>query len=84
MTGNDKHLLGRVCSVVARTFNVQAAEVTADSGPANLTAWDSLGHLTLMMEIEKEFRVRFATEQIAKPRSVRDICLLLRSVLPNG
>jgi acyl carrier protein len=68
----------RVRMVMARTFKVSPELVTPQSSPGQLPGWDSFGHLTLMMEIEKEFSVRFSTETINHPKSTSEICELLR------
>jgi acyl carrier protein len=67
----------RVKNVVARTFNASPDVVTAEASLGQLPGWDSLGHLNLMMEIEKEFSVRFPTDKINQPATVAEICELL-------
>lgn len=84
MTGEDHTHFDRVRQVVARTFRQPPQEINGDSGIDRLPGWDSLGHLTLMMEIEREFAVRFSSAQIGQPKSVMEICQLLQSVQSNG
>lgn len=35
--------------------------------------WDSLGNLNLLLEIEKEFNIKFDTNTFSKIKSVKDI-----------
>lgn len=70
---NKDNLQDQVCAVVARTFEVDRDKVTLDLSHGQLQAWDSMGHLNLMMELERTFSVRFSTQQIAQLRSVSEI-----------
>lgn len=54
----------RLINVAARVLDVPETSLTAETGVGDFDAWDSLGHLRLMMEIEHEFTIRFSTEQI--------------------
>lgn len=36
-------------------------------------AWDSLGHLTLILAVENEFKIKFSTSQIMEIFSVKKI-----------
>jgi acyl carrier protein len=74
----------KIRNVVARTFKVSPETVTQQTPLGQLPGWDSLSHLTLMMEVEKEFSVRFPTNDISIPTSVGEICDLLRSMQATG
>ncbi len=63
----------RLINIATRVFGVAEASLMAETGVGDLDAWDSLGHLRLMMEIEHEFNVRFSTEQIRRLTSLADI-----------
>lgn len=39
--------------------------------------WDSLGHITLFMELENKLGIKFKMDEIAKNRSYKDIKRLL-------
>lgn len=54
----------RVADVAAKVFHVLATELDRDTHLGSLEAWDSLGHLQLIVTIESEFKVRFQTERI--------------------
>lgn len=55
---------------VADVFAVDAASVTDESSSENLPAWDSIGHLNLILSIEQQFGVSFDPNQIPKLTSV--------------
>lgn len=68
-----KELENRLINVIAQVFNVSQAEVSLKSDPDNIDGWDSVGHLNLMMAIEKAFGVKFETKQIIQLDSVEKI-----------
>lgn len=64
-------LLDRVRQTVSDVFNVPLEEVHADSSPQTIEAWDSMGHLNLVLALEQAFSVSFDPEEIAALVTVR-------------
>lgn len=69
--------VGRVRGVVAEIFNVPLNEVTTDSSSETIENWDSMGHLTLVLQLEQEFEREFSPEQVEKMHRVGDIAAIL-------
>jgi acyl carrier protein len=59
--------------VIADVFAVDASSVTLDASPQTIEAWDSMGHLNLVLALEQEFGAQFSPEEIAAMTSVRAI-----------
>jgi acyl carrier protein len=76
--------LQRVCAVVAACFQLPAETVTPDTSPESVEAWDSLGHLTLMLALEQEFAVQIDPEQMEDLTSVGAIAEQLDSHRGQG
>ena len=68
----------RIAAVLARTFKIPAETVNAESGPHSIAAWDSAGHMNLVLELEKEFGVRFADDDVVEMISVEAIAAALQ------
>jgi len=68
----------RIAAVLARTFKVPADSVNAESGPHSIPAWDSAGHMNLVLELEKEFGVTFSDEDVVELIGVAPITTVLR------
>jgi acyl carrier protein len=64
-------------SVVARAFNRDVAEINDASSPDSLTEWDSLGHFTLLIELEATYGVSFSPEEALSMTSVDRIKAVL-------
>ena len=73
----DSGVLDQMCDIVAAVFGTDRSAVSRETRREELPAWDSLGHLRLMMEIEARFGLRFNATDIGRPRSVGDLCELV-------
>jgi len=60
----------RVRRAVSDVFGIPVEQVTADSSPQTVEAWDSMGHLNLVLALEQSFGVQFSPEEIAAMVSV--------------
>jgi acyl carrier protein len=47
--------------------------ITEETTKADIENWDSLSHLTLILELESAFNLSFEIEQIEQIKSVKDI-----------
>ncbi|MDP6342597.1 MAG: acyl carrier protein [Alphaproteobacteria bacterium] len=50
--------------VASEVLKVPVGELSDDSSPKNLKAWDSLKHIELMMAIETNYGMQFAPSEI--------------------
>jgi len=66
--------LGRIMSKI---FRVMLEEITPKSSMDNLEAWDSLGHLSLIITIEEEFQFSLSEDEILNMISYADIKQIL-------
>jgi acyl carrier protein len=60
----------RLIETVSRTFDLDPSRVSAETSPGNTPAWDSVGHLNLILELEEVFQIRFSSEEIPEVNSV--------------
>jgi acyl carrier protein len=67
----------RVRKVIAETFRLSHEAAQSDLRMGNPSNWDSLGHIELVLEIEKEFGILFPNfviaELVSAPAIVRAI-----------
>ena len=60
-------------SVLESVFGPAGLELSDDDGPGTTAAWDSVAHLNLIMTIEAEYGIAFATAEIPELRTLRKI-----------
>ena len=63
----------QIRNVLAHVFKVAASSLTATSGPHDIPAWDSAGHMRLILELEQEFNVQFTDAEVVELVSVAAI-----------
>lgn len=66
-------------SFVAGLFRVAAETLSLETAYGSLPAWDSIMHLRLVMEVEGEYGVSFALEEIPDLKTLGDIYARLKS-----
>ena len=71
---NPTTIARRVCTTVSLALG---APVALDESAKDWPEWDSLGHLAIMVALEKEFDVKFDTEEIMRNMSLDELCTLV-------
>jgi acyl carrier protein len=69
----------RLATVFEKVFGVEASEFSLDLVPEDVLRWDSLGHMTLVMDLEDAFSVHFEVDEITEMTSARKIVELLQA-----
>ena len=65
--------LEKIIEIVASTCEVGQSEVTADSTVGDFPAWDSMGHLSILNNVEDAFDISFEPEEMMELEDVNDI-----------
>jgi acyl carrier protein len=60
-------------ALVAELFGLSPDRVTEDSSNQTLTEWDSLGHITLVIELESRYGISLSAEEALTLTSVKAI-----------
>ena len=60
----------RLRRVIAEVLGVSPVELTDESSPGDVPAWDSVNHLNLIMAVENEFHVVIPADMALQMRSV--------------
>jgi citrate synthase len=57
-------------TVVAGAFGRDPADINDTSSPENVSEWDSLGHVTLIIQLEAAYGVSFSPDETMAMTSV--------------
>jgi len=79
MTAKDLKLLENVQKALASALNVDTSEIGADTQFGDLPQWDSMGHMEVLVALEKEFGVEVSADTITNLVSVPAICQYLEA-----
>jgi len=69
----QQDIQSRVLQLAAETFRLAPGELNMDSTIENTSGWDSLGHLSLLLQAEKLFSIRFSARDIMRIDSIRKL-----------
>lgn len=64
-------------NVFRNVFDDEALTLTRETTAQDIEAWDSVQNVTLMLEVESEFRVRFSTSEMAYLKNVGELLDLI-------
>lgn len=67
----------RMQVVFRDTFDEDSLQLRPDMTAADVEAWDSLTHINLIVDIEREFKVRFTTAEVTGLKTVGDLAALV-------
>lgn len=72
-------------AVFRDVFEDDELEINAQTTAADVEGWDSLAHVTLMINVEKRFGVKFRSSDIAQLKRVGELMDLINAQLaPRG
>jgi acyl carrier protein len=74
---SDEALLQRLNKVFRSVFDDPTLTVSHDTTAKDVPGWDSIMHITLVIEVESEFNVKFQMAEIEKLRNVGDLIAML-------
>lgn len=63
--------------LVASVINVPTAELTPQSGPENLPAWDSLAHIGIIAAVEQTYHLQLTMPEILAIKTIADLSNML-------
>lgn len=84
MTDDIDQLTTRVRATVARALGLPVSDIGSGFRRGHARAWDSMGHLAVIMEIEREFGVRLSTQQIEELQSITEIASAVSRMTPTA
>jgi len=73
-----EELKKQIYQLISQEFNIDLSEVTDNIGPGDLTRWDSIGQLRLIVGIEQTFKVQLTIDDVMSMNSVKDIIEIIK------
>jgi len=72
-------ILDSVKTVFEKVLGGPMANFSRDTTPRQLPIWDSVAHVNIILEIEREFEIEFSPRVMAELTSVGAICDAVRA-----
>lgn len=71
----------KIIGIIAKILEVELEEVELDTAIGDLPEWDSLHHLQIITELEKEYGIKYAAEDLAELEDVSDLIALTKEMI---
>lgn len=76
-------ILSKLTELMREVFDEDDLVVTDETEADDVADWDSANHVRLIVAIEEEFHVQFATDEITAPENVGQLIDLIASKLKS-
>jgi acyl carrier protein len=63
----------KVKTVLSQVMGVPLEEITTDSSPDTIAAWDSMKHMSLILTLEEECGIQFQEDQMVELVDLKSI-----------
>lgn len=71
----------KIISIIARILETDIEDIELDTAIGDLPEWDSLHHLNIIAELEREFGIKYAAEDLAELEDVADLIALTKETI---
>jgi len=69
----------RIKEIMADSFEIDVSEINDESSLHSVEKWDSMGHMGLMLALEKEFDIKLDDDEIPTMTTLSLIVLTIES-----
>ena len=77
---NFEQIMLKVTSIINDTFDTDYT-ITEQTSAEEIDEWDSISHIELITELEKNFEIRFALGELQDLKNVGDMARLIATKL---
>jgi acyl carrier protein len=79
---NDMNeILVKIQGAFQEAFGVEPQQVTLETAPASIPAWDSMGHLSLASNLERIFGISLDVDELMEMENVKAIVRIIQGKL---
>jgi acyl carrier protein len=78
---NSDELLGKIRGAFKSAFDIDPKTITLNTVPGDISAWDSMGHVTLASSLEQTFGMTFDVDDLMAMENVKEIYRVVQSKL---
>lgn len=68
-----KEILEKIGIIFKEVLEVEDVHVTEETKASDISEWDSINHIYLIVEIENNFKVKFTTHEIQMWKNVGEM-----------
>ncbi len=76
---DSSDISSKIIQLAADIFKVDANTLSSDSSPETTLGWDSLGHLQLIIAVEKHYQISFKAREMMSIERLNDVICLVQT-----
>ncbi len=76
---DQTQIYARLTEIFRDLFDDDSIHLTPELSAKDVDGWDSLTHIRLILTVEKAFKIKFSTSEIAKLENVGDLVKLIEA-----
>jgi len=69
----------KVKEIIADMLKIDLSQISDDSGMDKTAGWDSMKSLSIVLEIEKKFNIRFEVDEFENLTNYKALCAAIKS-----
>ena len=69
----------KVKEIIADMLKIDLSQISDDSGMDKTAGWDSMKSLSIVLEIEKKFNIRFEVDEFENLTNLAALCAAIKS-----
>lgn len=73
----EAEILQKLNEIFRDLFDLPDLELSPEMSAADIDEWDSVNHVMLVVEIERQFKVKFHTAEVEEMKNVGDLVNLI-------
>ena len=81
---NQDYILSNVQQAFKGAFDINPQLVTMETTASDISAWDSVGHLSLAGNLEEAFGISLDVDELMEMESVREIVRIISTKLSKS
>jgi acyl carrier protein len=78
---NEQEILAKLTEVFRDVFDLPSLVLLPSTTAEDVEEWDSVNHIMLVVQTEREFGVKFQTAEIEEMKNVGDLVSLIKAKL---
>ena len=67
----------KIKKLMGKVFEIEISKISPKTTPRTIANWDSLRHLMLIVDLEKEFQVNFTDDELVRLADFKSICQIV-------
>lgn len=81
---NEKELLKELNKIFVYVFDDESITIDTQTSAPDISNWDSLNHIRLILEIESKYKIKFNLSEIEDLKNVGEFLEVLKVKVENG